>query len=97
MSAASPALEPRRWKKPPFIRRAWLRWMLGVGAALYLALALGTTEVNWTRGPIFFDLAICAGGKLFAGGMQPPIPFSPSYILLEISGFTGPPQEIRFL
>ena len=49
MSAASPALESRRWKKPPFIRRAWLRWMLGVGAAVYLALALGTTEVNWTR------------------------------------------------
>src|ERR1700730_16780688 len=49
MGAASPALESRRWKKPPFIRRAWLRWALGVGAAVYLALALGTTEVNWTR------------------------------------------------
>jgi phosphonate transport system permease protein len=40
---------PRRWRKPPFIARAWLRWTLGVGAALYLALALGTTEVNWAR------------------------------------------------
>src|SRR5215831_19835870 len=43
------ALAPRRWKNPPFIRRAWLRWTLALGAALYLALALGTTEVNWTR------------------------------------------------
>jgi phosphonate transport system permease protein len=40
---------PRRWKKPPMIQRAWLRWSLGLGAAIYLALALGTTEVNWAR------------------------------------------------
>jgi phosphonate transport system permease protein len=40
---------PRRWKKPPLIKRAWLRWSLALGAAVYLALALGTTEVNWTR------------------------------------------------
>jgi len=39
----------RRWKKPPLIKSAWLRWALGLGAAVYLALALGTTEVNWTR------------------------------------------------
>src|ERR1700756_5429676 len=43
------AVAPRRWRKPPFIRRAWLRRTLLLGAALYLALALGTTEVNWTR------------------------------------------------
>ena len=39
----------RRWKKPRLIKSAWLRWSLGLGAALYLALAFGTTEVNWTR------------------------------------------------
>jgi phosphonate transport system permease protein len=39
----------RRWTKPPMIRRSWLRWALGVGALVYLVLALGTTEVNWTR------------------------------------------------
>jgi phosphonate transport system permease protein len=43
------AIAPRRWRKPPFIKRAWLRWTLVVGATLYLALALGTTDVNWTR------------------------------------------------
>src|SRR5664280_736432 len=46
-TAALPA--PRLWKKPPLIKRAWLRWTLGLGAALYIALALGTTEVNWAR------------------------------------------------
>jgi len=39
----------RHWKKPPFIKNATLRWALIVGVATYLALALGTTEVNWTR------------------------------------------------
>jgi phosphonate transport system permease protein len=43
------AVASRHWKKPPAIRRAWLRWALGIGAVVYLALALGTTEVNWTR------------------------------------------------
>jgi len=41
---------PRRtWRKPPLIRNARLRWCLWVGAGIYLALALGTIEVNWGR------------------------------------------------
>jgi phosphonate transport system permease protein len=43
------AIAPRRWTKPPFIKRPWLRWTLALAAAAYLALALGTTEVNWAR------------------------------------------------
>ncbi|MPZ56238.1 MAG: phosphonate ABC transporter, permease protein PhnE [Rhizobiales bacterium] len=43
------AAAPRRWKKPPLIKSARLRWGLGLGVAVYLALALGTTEVNWNR------------------------------------------------
>lgn len=39
----------RRWKKPPFIKSARLRWGLGLGAALYLAAAFGTTDVDWGR------------------------------------------------
>ena len=31
------------------IKQAWLRWSLWLGAVAYLALALGTTDVNWTR------------------------------------------------
>src|SRR3546814_16927795 len=37
------------WSKPPFIRDARLRWALGLGAALYLAVAFGTLDINWLR------------------------------------------------
>ncbi len=40
---------PDKWKKPPLITSTWLRWALWLGAAVYLSLALGTMEVNWTR------------------------------------------------
>ncbi len=40
---------PSTWKKPPLIENPTLRWALWFGAAIYLALALGTLEVNWTR------------------------------------------------
>ncbi|MGI9385527.1 MAG: phosphonate ABC transporter, permease protein PhnE [Methyloligellaceae bacterium] len=43
------AAPPRRWRKPPFIKNARLRWVLALGIAVYLALAYGTTEVNWIR------------------------------------------------
>ena len=43
------ALLGRRWKKPPLIRRAWLRWLLSMGAMVYLAAAISSVEVNWAR------------------------------------------------
>ncbi len=43
------ATAPRTWKKPPLIKSARLRWLLGVAAAIYLALAFGTMEINWGR------------------------------------------------
>jgi phosphonate transport system permease protein len=43
------AVAPRHWTKPPLIKSATLRWGLGIGAAVYLALAFGTTDVNWNR------------------------------------------------
>lgn len=46
---ADASLPSRRWKKPPFIKNARLRWALGIGAAIYLALAFGTMDVNWAR------------------------------------------------
>jgi phosphonate transport system permease protein len=39
----------RRWRKPPLIKSAWLRWSLVAGAAVYVALVFETTPVNWTR------------------------------------------------
>ncbi|MGE5766431.1 MAG: phosphonate ABC transporter, permease protein PhnE [Bacteroidota bacterium] len=47
--AEATAAAGRRWKRPPFIKSARLRWALGLGIALYLAAAFGTTEVNWAR------------------------------------------------
>jgi phosphonate transport system permease protein len=43
---AAPA---RAWRKPPFIKDPRLRWGLWLGAAVYLAFAFGTLEVNWGR------------------------------------------------
>jgi len=40
---------PDHWKKPPLIRNALLRRGLILGFAIYLALALGTMDVNWLR------------------------------------------------
>ena len=37
------------WRKPPIISDARLRWALGVCVGVYLAAALGTLEVNWSR------------------------------------------------
>jgi len=39
----------RRWRPPPLIASAWLRRGLALGAAGYLALAVGTLTVNWQR------------------------------------------------
>ena len=39
----------RKWKKPPFIKRDWLRWALAAGALIYMVLAIGSVEVNWSR------------------------------------------------
>lgn len=37
------------WKKPPFVQRAWLRWVLVIGAVAYLIAAYMTIDVNWSR------------------------------------------------
>ena len=39
----------RIWKRPPLVKSSLVRWTLWVGAALYLAAALGSIEVNWAR------------------------------------------------
>lgn len=40
---------PDTWKKPHFIKNPILRWALIVGTAVYVALALGTMDIDWTR------------------------------------------------
>ena len=39
----------KRWKKPPFIKRAWLRNLLTIGFIVYLVAAFATIEVDWGR------------------------------------------------
>jgi phosphonate transport system permease protein len=39
----------RTWRRPPFIKSPLLRWGLWLGAAVYIALAIGSVEVNWSR------------------------------------------------
>lgn len=45
----SPTAWPRTWSKPAFIPSAAQRWALGLGAALYLVLALASLDINWAR------------------------------------------------
>jgi len=40
---------PDKWKKPPLIANSKLRWGLIFGAAIYLATAFGTMDINWQR------------------------------------------------
>ena len=39
----------RTWHRPPLIQSRTLRWLLGAGALIYLALTLASLEVNWLR------------------------------------------------
>jgi phosphonate transport system permease protein len=39
----------RTWSAPPLVANAKLRYAIYIGALLYLALAIGTLEVNWAR------------------------------------------------
>jgi phosphonate transport system permease protein len=57
----------RRWRPPPLIANPWLRRGLIVGVTIYLALALGTVELNWAR---VID-GLERGGRFIAGFLQP--------------------------
>jgi phosphonate transport system permease protein len=43
------SIDGKRWRPPPFIKSARLRWALGLGIAVYLAAAIGGLQVNWLR------------------------------------------------
>ena len=67
-ASTEPAAQPpRRWKKPPLIQNPLLRWCLWLGAGLYLAVAFGTLDVNWTR-----VLEGIPRGERFISGFFPP-------------------------
>jgi len=64
MTALAPG---RAWSPPPLIASPVLRWAVYGGALLYLALALGSIEVNWTRIAQGAERAL----RLFSGFLQP--------------------------
>lgn len=49
MSDVASQKYPATWKKPPLIASELLRGALWLGLAVYLALALGTMDINWGR------------------------------------------------
>ena len=71
----------RRWRKPPFIENANLRWGLYIGAAVYFILASYSilVDVNWMR--VYEGLP---RGAKFVGGFFPPFPFAD---IIETGGF----------
>jgi len=38
-----------RWRKPSFIKRDWLRYLIGAAFVVYLIAAFMTIEVDWSR------------------------------------------------
>lgn len=62
------ATYPSRWSRPPVLIRAnWLRWAVYGGFALYLVLAVGSLEINWTR----VAEGLTRGGRFIEGFLQP--------------------------
>ncbi|MGE3064597.1 MAG: phosphonate ABC transporter, permease protein PhnE [Hyphomicrobiaceae bacterium] len=57
----------RTWRRPPFITSPALRWTLAIGAAAYLALALGSMSINWAR----LAEGLGRGWRFVEGFLQP--------------------------
>lgn len=49
MNTELEAILGKPWKKQPFVKRPWLRWLLLVGFLAYMVAAVMTIEVNWSR------------------------------------------------
>lgn len=64
----SPTPAPRRtWRRPPLIRRPGLRAAALGAAVLYLALSVGSLDVNWLR----VAQGLERGGRFVAGFLAP--------------------------
>lgn len=55
------------WRPPKLVANPWLRRVLGLGAAVWLAAALGTVEVNWAR----VAEGVGRGGRFLAAFFPP--------------------------
>jgi phosphonate transport system permease protein len=81
MTEVTATATDRRWRKPPLIKNANLRWGLYIGAAIYFILASYSilVDVNWMR--VYEGLP---RGAKFVGGFFPPFPFAN---IIETGGF----------
>lgn len=57
----------RSWKAPRLIETAWIRWAALLAVLLYLVLAIGSIDANWTR----VIEGVGRAGQLFAGFLTP--------------------------
>jgi phosphonate transport system permease protein len=59
---------PTRWKRPPqMVKSPFWRYALGIGAIVYIALAIGSLDVNWQRVMVGLE----RGQRFVAGFLQP--------------------------
>jgi phosphonate transport system permease protein len=66
-SAAMPLPAARTWKPPRLIEATWIRWAVTLAVLLYLFLAIGSIDANWTR----VIEGVARAGQLFAGFLTP--------------------------
>jgi len=64
---ADAARYPSVWRKPPLIGSAALRWAIYGGALLYVVVAVGAIDVNWSR----VAEGAARGLRLLSGFLQP--------------------------
>jgi len=62
-----PSTPTRTWHPPRLIEPTWLRLFVAIAVLVYLALALSTIDVNWTR----VSEGLVRAGRLFAGFLTP--------------------------
>lgn len=57
----------RIWKRPRLVEQTWLRWVISLAVLLYLGLAFGSIDVNWTR----VSEGLVRAARLFSGFLPP--------------------------
>ena len=58
---------PGVWRRPPLIKSAALRWTIYGGALLYVLIAAGSVDVNWSR----LAEGLERGGRILSGFLRP--------------------------
>ncbi len=67
LGAGNPSRVERRWSPPRLLEPTWLRWVVALGIAAYLMLALNSIDVNWKR----VSEGLVRAARLFSGFLSP--------------------------